>query len=559
MLHGDVPLQAPSVVLPDSKVHVTAGPMWVVKLADLPTGTMGTMHADLLCIPNEKEQAKNPFRKQVKFSLAVVDPEAGTVALPPWYAHQVLPNALLAPGLTLGRAMGPAVAFTGALRTFPPQRQAADSYFGWLKAQPRGHPTSAILSLPCGYGKTVLCLHLVAALNRVTLVLAHTNALVDQWLEEARRFLGPGARLGWVKADDNVRVDDVDVVVASLASLLAGMRRGADFVARLQASVGTLVLDEGHHAVATTFWQVMGAMPAHFRIVLTATPRRRDGLMNQLQWVTGPVIFRAFRKVDDVHVVHVKFTGPGHVPMERRDRMVAALCGDVTRTALAADLAAYLVHEQRRRVVLVTPLVEHVLEVGAAVEERLRTAGVAPRPVRVFVAHKFKAPRRKPSVETAEQHTARVAAAQAEWTATGPHGEWRDVDAPLVGRVLAGSTTADRDLAFEGHAVVATDTMLAEGVSYKAWDTLVYLGNSFDCEQVVGRILREDPGKQTPLVVEVHVPVGTFAAAHAARGRYYRAEGFTQWWAKGTTWAPGGIAEALNWNRFVKHPPAVRG
>jgi predicted helicase len=101
--------------------------------------------------------------------------------------------------------------------------------------------------------------------------------------------------------------------------------------------------------------------------------------------------------------------------------------------------------------------------------------------------------------------------------------------------------------------------MLAEGVSYKAWDTLVYLGNSFDCEQVVGRILREDPGKQTPLVVEVHVPVGTFAAAHAARGRYYRAEGFTQWWAKGTTWAPGGIAEALNWNRFVKHPPAVRG
>ena len=62
-------------------------------------------------------------------------------------------------------------------------------------------------------------------------------------------------------------------------------------------------MDEGHHAVASTFAHVFNAIPARFRLVLTATPRRKDKLLPQLQMLAGPVVFRAFRQVKEVFVV----------------------------------------------------------------------------------------------------------------------------------------------------------------------------------------------------------------------------------------------------------------
>ena len=550
-------LRAPAAdcVFPDVKVDVAAGATWEVPLAALPAAAWPAWQRDLTCVPNKERQAKTPFRKQIKFCLASVDGVRGVVRLPPWYAVQALPGARPVVRTTVGVPMGPEVAFTGELRTDPPQVQAAARYFDWVRGRPRGAPTSCILSLPCGKGKTVLCLHLLAALARKALVLCHTNALVDQWLEEARRFLGPRVRLGHVKADGDVRVEDVDVVVASLVSLKDALARGDPWTARLLATVGTVVLDEGHHAVATTFWQVLAAVPAAFRLVLTATPRRRDGLLAQLQWVAGPVIFRAFRRVDDVHVLHVCFTGPGHRDIVRRGQlaladMVAAQCADGARTALAVDMIVHLVTTQGRRVVVVTPLVSHLHEVADAVQARLLAAGVAPREVPMFVAVKFRAPRRRKGVDEAT-HAALVREAQTAWDASGPHGAVETVAAPVVGRVLAGTSTHAREVAFEGHVVVATYTMLCEGVSYKAWDTLVSLSNSADCEQVVGRILRECPTKRVPLVVDFWMALSVFAGAHAARTRYYREEGFTQARVHGQAWADLPLALWRPYNRQV--------
>ena len=530
---GQLKAPAAGCVFSEVTAGIAVGATWEVPCAKLPPGAVEAILRDLTCVPNKERQAKNPFRKKVQFCLGAVDARTGLLHLPPWYAVQALPNSRpVASRSTTGKPMGPDVAFTGELREDPPQVQAAARYFEWVRAQAPGMPTSCILSLPCGKGKTVLCLHLLAALGRVALVLCHTNALVDQWLEEARRFLGPKARLGHVKAGGDVRVVDVDVVVASLVSLKEALARGDAYTAHLKASVGTVVLDEGHHAVATTFWEVLRAIPAAFRLVLTATPRRGDGLLPQLQWVTGPVIFRAFRNVDDVHVLHVCFSGPGHRDIVRRGQlaiadMVSALCEDEVRTQLAVDIIVHLVTTQRRRVVVVTPLVSHLHSVADAVEARLAAAGVAPRVVPMFVPDKFKAPRRKAHTDEAA-HKAHVAALKEAWVSSGPHGNLQDVAAPCVGRVLAGTSTTAREVAFEAHVVVATYTMLCEGVSYKAWDTLVSLANSGDCEQVVGRILRECPGKRVPLVVDFWLPVSVFAGTHAKRTRYYRDEGFTQ-------------------------------
>ena len=505
--------------------------MWGVNLADLPSATAAAltkqMLTDLTCTPNEKQLRgkKAPWKKVHSFCIGFV--REGMLWLPPWYGRLAFPDAVPALGLTLGAAMSPNVAFTGTLREQPPQKQAAAQYMAWITKH--RHTPSCILSLPCGYGKTVLCICIVTSLGRRTLILAHTNALVDQWQEEIRRFTSKDTRVGFVKEGGAIVFKDCDIIVASLASLLSHMRAGAPYLKDMLPSIGCVVLDEGHHAVATTFWEVLCNVPAGFRLVLTATPRRRDGLMNQLSWVTGPVVFRAERTTGAVHVVHIEFTGPGHedLPMNLRHIMVKRLCFDASRTHLAVTIATRLVITQQRRVVIVTHLCEHVDILVAAATEELERAGVVPRVVSMFHAEPFRKPRRKPGATDQEDEEARLQALVA-WEASGPHGVTKDVAAPLVGGVRATCSSHTRELAFEAHIVVATYTMLAEGVSYKQWDTLVDLANTPDCEQVVGRILRECPTKKVPLIVDFWMNMGSFGGAHWARQRYYSGEGFRQ-------------------------------
>ena len=521
----DVP--RPKTIFRELRIAVKATAMWGVQIADLPDGALPKLLTELTCIPNERHLKKTPWRKPVTFCLGVVDKGTHVLWLPPWYACQVFPNATVTLALHMGRPMQASVAFTGVLRDHPPQKQAAATYLKWI-ASHRATP-SCILSLPCGYGKTVLCISLLTALKRCALVLAHTNALVDQWLEELRRFMSPDARLGFIKESGSVVFQDCDVVVASLASLLSHKRAGAPYLAEFLPQVGTVVLDEGHHAVAATFWEVLGMVPAAFRIVLTATPRRRDGLTNQLSWVTGPVVFRVKRTTGTAHVVHVQYTGLGHedLPASKRHVMVQRLCADPVRTQLAVAIAAYLVLTQHRRVVIVTHLCEHVDQLTRDADAALRAARVPPREASVFHGESFRKPRRKPGMSDAED-AAITLQARMQWEATAPHGVHKVIEVPLAAAVRTGCSTLERDTAFEAHVVVATFPMLAEGVSYKQWDTLIDLGNTPDCEQVVGRILRECATKRVPLVVDFWMDIGLFKGTHWSRVKYYTQERFRQ-------------------------------
>ena len=54
---------------------------------------------------------------------------------------------------------------------------------------------SALLDLPCAFGKTSLSLHICSQLKKKTLVLVHKEFLFNQWIERIRQFL-PEAKIG---------------------------------------------------------------------------------------------------------------------------------------------------------------------------------------------------------------------------------------------------------------------------------------------------------------------------------------------------------------------------
>lgn len=142
---------------------------------------------------------------------------------------------------------------------------------------------SGVLQAGTGQGKTVIALRLAEMLRTPTLILVHKAILLDQTAERIREFLGvePGI-IGEGTWEPRT------VTVAMLQTLANPKRAGE--LAAMRDRWGLVVLDEAHHAPATTFARVAQSFAARYRIGLTATPKRADGLESILWAVIGPIV-----------------------------------------------------------------------------------------------------------------------------------------------------------------------------------------------------------------------------------------------------------------------------
>lgn len=143
-----------------------------------------------------------------------------------------------------------------------------------------------VVCMPCGGGKTRTAGWALAALRQPTLVLVHTRDLAEQWCDVAGDVLGvdPG-RIGCGRR----HAGDGRLTVATVQTLA---KMDAPALFDLGRSFGVVVLDEAHHAPATTFSGVLSALPARYRFGLTATPEREDGLEPLLYATIGPIRYR---------------------------------------------------------------------------------------------------------------------------------------------------------------------------------------------------------------------------------------------------------------------------
>ena len=144
-----------------------------------------------------------------------------------------------------------------------------------------------ILVMPPGAGKTVSAIEAVIRRGQKTLIMVHTKDLKEQWLNRFKTFTGmaPGII-------DDSNFDTEQPVIIGMVQSLTGKRLTEDFL----NSFGCVILDESHHAPASTFERLINQFPARYRYGLTATPERRDGLSFMLHGVFGPVIHTVERE-----------------------------------------------------------------------------------------------------------------------------------------------------------------------------------------------------------------------------------------------------------------------
>ena len=118
-----------------------------------------------------------------------------------------------------------------------------------------------------GWGKTFTALHLARKFGQKTLVVTHTTALRDQWIEEIETLFAMsvgvigGGKLDW---------EDHAITVANVQTLVKHS-------AKLAKEFGTIILDEAHHCPASTFSQLIDDFHARYRIALSGTMNRKDG------------------------------------------------------------------------------------------------------------------------------------------------------------------------------------------------------------------------------------------------------------------------------------------
>ncbi len=226
------------------------------------------------------------------------------------------------------------------------------------------------LQAPTGSGKTVIALAAIAKRRQPALVVCHTATLADQWVERAAQFLAmPAAEVGRI-GGGKLEVGD-RLTIAIINSL-------AKCAAEVAPKVGHLIVDECHRVVAARYAKTVGAFDCRYRLGLSATPYRRDGLTPVVSWIMGRVV-----KLDKAPLVESGAVLPAEVEQretaytteldasEQYQAMLSELTQDPARNAqIADDVAAELAQDRRVIALVLSDRVAHCEDLQNALQAR---------------------------------------------------------------------------------------------------------------------------------------------------------------------------------------------
>lgn len=163
----------------------------------------------------------------------------------------------------------PELQATIVLRNY--QEQALDA---WISNGKRG-----VIVLPTGSGKTVIGIKAISLLNTPTIVVAPTLDLVDQWRSRLKEEF---------KAEVGILGGGEQEIRALTVSTYDSAYIHAD---KLGNRFGLIIFDEVHHLPAEGYRHIAEMFASPFRMGLTATYEREDGLHLELNRLVGGKVF----------------------------------------------------------------------------------------------------------------------------------------------------------------------------------------------------------------------------------------------------------------------------
>ncbi len=145
-----------------------------------------------------------------------------------------------------------------------------------------------IIQATTGSGKTIMALKIASELGLRTLVVVPSTTIMDQWIERINEVCGLQAGV--------IRQDTAEVREISVGMIHSLSQRDDAIYQNLTDKFGLVIFDEVHTVGARTFSRVAPMFSCKWRIGLSATPRRKDGMDNVFLWHIGPVLTSMIRR-----------------------------------------------------------------------------------------------------------------------------------------------------------------------------------------------------------------------------------------------------------------------
>ena len=325
---------------------------------------------------------------------------------------------------------------------------------------------TALINGKPGFGKTITALAVAHKLQQKTLVVTTTTTIRDMWIKEVRLHLGiePG-----IVGSGKFNIDS-PIVIGNIQTLT----RNAEKVTN---EFGLIIFDECHHTPASTFTKLLLASKARYKLGLSGTLVRKDGMQCMFKDFFGfnvisPAVANTIPPTVHLYPSGAALPGNGNTPWA--DRVTELTQNDVYRKEVLALISLYT--KLGHKVILVSDRVEFLTYIHENTE--VRSA--------LFI---------------------------------GEAGEdARD-------QMFLDMTEGRLDL------FNASQSIFSEGVSQNNLSCMILGSPISDNEslinQLAGRIMREDPGKLNPVLVDMQLKGGPARAQANKRKIIYTDAGWS--------------------------------
>jgi superfamily II DNA or RNA helicase len=156
------------------------------------------------------------------------------------------------------------------------------------------HNDDNLLILPPSSGKTILSLYIAYMLKQKTIIVVHRSSFFNVWKNDIEKAFGIDPKtVGEIKGKD-YKIGDI-FTLATFQTLHSREYK------ELQDKFGFCIFDESHHVSASTFSQVTSQFKAKYMLGVTGTYERTDGLHSITNLFLGRIAYRN-EKADLKHV-----------------------------------------------------------------------------------------------------------------------------------------------------------------------------------------------------------------------------------------------------------------
>ena len=263
------------------------------------------------------------------------------------------------------------VQFLGELDPARNQPEAVAQCLAQLRSSAFGG--GCLLSLPPGFGKTACALYISANIARRTLILVHTSVLAQQWKERVKSFL-VNANVKVVGSQSiPADIQDATHIIVLLQTVVALTKRGE--LSWLQNLHDLIIVDECHHVCARTLCKVVETVGCRYRLGLSATVERKDGLDQMLASLLGPMAYRCERHDHPNLTVHaIKYACPTEILCASTFvAHVNEMTRDPRRQAMLLQRMIELYEQGGRYIIVLSDRLEQLYDFKAALSPQIPT------------------------------------------------------------------------------------------------------------------------------------------------------------------------------------------